>query len=494
MDVADKVDARPCTHDPVSYRERTASLLVAKQRCSTSLGASPRADDVAVYRNGEDTMTTHHSQLFLGGEFVDPLGRGTITVTSPSTENVIGSVPEASQDDVDVAVGAARNALDDHEGWSSWAPEVRAKILDRFADEIDARSEDILTAISGQNGMPISLARRLEGGFSSLLLRYYAGLIRDQSEEERRPGMLVRETVVRRGPVGVVAAIVPWNVPQTLTFTKVAPALAAGCAVVVKPSPETVLDAHIVAEAARAAGVPHGVLSFVPGDRDLGAYLVSHPAVDKVAFTGSTEGGRAIAEACARLLRPVSLELGGKSAAIVLDDADLDLDNVGQALFAATLANNGQVCFLGTRVLAPRSRYSEVVDAFAAIVGSATVGDALDENTMIGPMASARQRDRFRATSISGPPRERESSPAAAGPTARGGSSRRRCSPTSTTAPGSHRRRSSDPSCRSSPTTTTEMPSASPTRRPTDSAARCGRPIPSARCPSLGGFTPARSA
>lgn len=339
-------------------------------------------------------MSTHHDTLFLAGDFVPPRGSQRITVVSPSTEEVIGSVPEAAPADVDAAVAAARAAFDDSAGWSTWEPAARADVLDRFADEIDKRQEDILTAISSQNGMPISVARLLEGGFSSLLLRYYAGLVRDQAPEERRLGMLVRETIVRRGPIGVVAAIVPWNVPQTLTFTKVAPALAAGCTVVVKPSPETVLDVYVVAEAAQAAGVPAGVLSFVPGDRDLGAYLVSHPGIDKVAFTGSTAGGRTVAEACARLLRPVSLELGGKSAAIVLDDADLDLDRMGQSMFAATLANNGQVCFLGTRVLAPRSRYAEVVDAFAAIMSSAPVGDALDERTLIGPMASARQRDR----------------------------------------------------------------------------------------------------
>ena len=339
-------------------------------------------------------MSTHHDTLFLAGHFVPSRGDRTITVVSPSTEEVIGSVPEASPADVDTAVAGARTAFDDPAGWSSWEPAARAEVLDRFADELDKRTEDLLVAISSQNGMPISMARQLEGGFSSLLLRYYAGLVREQAPEERRPGMLVRETIVRRGPVGVVAAIVPWNVPQTLTFTKVAPALAAGCTVVVKPAPETVLDAYVMAEAAQAAGVPAGVLSVVPGGRDLGAHLVSHPDVDKVAFTGSTAGGRAVAEACARLLRPVSLELGGKSAAVVLDDADLDLATMGQSMFAATLANNGQVCFLGTRVLAPRSRYGEVVDALAALMTSAPVGDALDDWTLIGPMVSARQRDR----------------------------------------------------------------------------------------------------
>jgi acyl-CoA reductase-like NAD-dependent aldehyde dehydrogenase len=201
-------------------------------------------------------------------------------------------------------------------------------------------------------------------------------------------------TVVRREPIGVVGAIVPWNFPQTLSATKYAPALAAGCTLVIKPSPETVLDSVPLAEAAVAAGIPAGVINIVPGGREIGAHLVSHPDVDKISFTGSTAAGRIIAESCGRLLRPVTLELGGKSAAIILEDADLDLSKIGQDLFQATLLNNGQTCFLGTRVLAPLSRYDEVVDTFAALAGSLKIGDALDESTQIGPMASDRLRDR----------------------------------------------------------------------------------------------------
>jgi acyl-CoA reductase-like NAD-dependent aldehyde dehydrogenase len=155
-----------------------------------------------------------------------------------------------------------------------------------------------------------------------------------------------------------------------------------------------VLDSVPLAEAAAAAGIPPGVINIVPGGREVGAYLVSHPGVNKISFTGSTAAGRIIGETCGRLLRPVTLELGGKSAAIILDDAELDLGKIGQDLFQATLLNNGQTCFLGTRVLAPRSRYDEVVEVFAALAGSLTVGDALDEGTQIGPMASDRQRDR----------------------------------------------------------------------------------------------------
>jgi acyl-CoA reductase-like NAD-dependent aldehyde dehydrogenase len=204
--------------------------------------------------------------------------------------------------------------------------------------------------------------------------------------------MLGGTSLVSRQPVGVVGAIVPWNVPQGISFLKVAPALAAGCTVVLKPAEQTVLDAFLMAEAAVAAGLPPGVLNVVPGGPDAGSYLVSHPGIDKVSFTGSTATGRAIAETCGRLLRPVTLELGGKSAAIVLDDADLGASM--EAFFGATLLNNGQICWLSTRVLAPRSRYTEIVDAITDLARSLTIGDPLDPETKVGPLVSSRQRER----------------------------------------------------------------------------------------------------
>jgi acyl-CoA reductase-like NAD-dependent aldehyde dehydrogenase len=338
-------------------------------------------------------VTDDRSRLFVGGRWVTPSSDKRITVRSASTEEVIGSVPEAAPADIDAAVSAARSAFDDPSGWASWDPARRADILERLADEYDVRSEQIFQAVSAQNGMPITVSRQIET-YPPVLLRYYAGLIRKEPASEIRAGLFTKSATLQRHGIGVVAAIVPWNVPQSLTATKVAPALAAGCTVVVKPSPETVLDAFLLADAAEAAGVPEGVLSIVPGGRELGAYLVAHPGVDKVAFTGSTAAGRLVAQACAERLRPVTLELGGKSAAIILDDADLDLARIGQSLFAATLANNGQVCFLGTRILAPRRRYDEVVETFAHLMGGAPVGDALDENTLIGPLASKAQQSR----------------------------------------------------------------------------------------------------
>jgi aldehyde dehydrogenase (NAD+) len=180
--------------------------------------------------------------------------------------------------------------------------------------------------------------------------------------------------------------------PQAISLLKLAPALAVGCTVVLKPAPETVPDAMLMSEAAAEAGLPEGVLSVVPGGRELGVYLVSHPQVDKVSFTGSTAAGRAIAETCGRLLRPVTLELGGKSATIVLDDADLQANL--ESFFAATLLNNGQICWLGTRVLAPRSRYEGIVDTITGLITSLRLGDPMDPATQIGPLISSRQRDR----------------------------------------------------------------------------------------------------
>jgi aldehyde dehydrogenase (NAD+) len=221
---------------------------------------------------------------------------------------------------------------------------------------------------------------------------YYAKLLRELDLSEVRPSATGGRTIVRREPAGVIAAITPWNYPHPLAAMKIAPALAAGCTVILKPPPETALDAFAFAEAAEAAGLPAGVLNVVPADREAGAYLVEHPGVDKVAFTGSTAAGRAIAAASGRLLRPATLELGGKSVSLVLEDADLDL--FAAKLLDVSLPNNGQTCHAGTRILAPRSRYDEVVDAVTETVRGLTVGDPLDKATQVGPLVSRAQRER----------------------------------------------------------------------------------------------------
>ncbi len=339
-------------------------------------------------------MSASHDKLFIGGEWVSPSSAARIAVRNASTGEPIGEAPEAAEADVDAAVAAARRAFDDPSGWSQWEPAQRAAVLERLATELEARAQEIGRVVSEQNGMPIALSPVIEGMTPVGTLRYVAGLMAGSPVEEETSRFLGGDLIIRREPAGVVAGIVPWNYPQTLASFKYAPALAAGCTIVLKPAPETVLDGYVFAEAVEAAGVPPGVIGIVPGGREIGAYLVQHPDVDKVAFTGSTAAGRQIAEVCGRLLRPVSLELGGKSAAIILDDADLDLARIGQDLFAATLVNNGQTCYAGTRILAPRSRYAEVVDIFAAFASSLKVGDALDPATLIGPLVSQRQRDR----------------------------------------------------------------------------------------------------
>ena len=339
-------------------------------------------------------MTTEYDKFYIGGEWIDPASDRTIEVLSASTEARIGQVPDGIEEDVDRAVAAARRAFDDPTGWAHWTPAERADAMERLAAAIDARSAEIAHRISNQNGMPITTSTGIEAVFPTTLLRFYAAVARNREQEEHRAGMIVRETIVRREPVGVVGAIVPWNFPQTLAFLKIGPALAAGCTLVMKPSPETVLDGFLLAEAIDEARIPAGVINIVPGGREVGAYLVAHPQVDKVAFTGSTAAGRQVAETCGRLLRPVTLELGGKSAAIVLDDANFDEQTLRENLFVSTLTNNGQTCWLCTRVLAPRSRYDEIVDLITDMASSATVGDALDPATQIGPLASSRHRDR----------------------------------------------------------------------------------------------------
>ncbi len=336
-------------------------------------------------------MNIDRHSFFIGNEWVAPATSRTFELVEASTGDLLAIVPEATEKDVDRAVSAARRAFDES-GWPQMAPAERAAVMRRFLAALATRTGALAQAVSRQNGMPIQLSTMLEGQFSLGILDYYASLAETLGQDDRRPSQMGRETLVERPAIGVVAAIVPWNFPVALALSKIAPAMAAGCTLVIKPSPGTILDSYIMAEAALEAGVPAGVLNWVAADREVGAYLVAHPGVDKVAFTGSTPAGRRIAARCGELLRPVSLELGGKSAAILLADADLDAFLAGVP--TASLLNNGQACYNGTRVLAPRNRYGEVVDGLAAMMATLTVGDALDAATQVGPMASATHRDR----------------------------------------------------------------------------------------------------
>jgi len=325
-------------------------------------------------------------QLFIDGEF--RVADKAEPVLEAATGELIGDGGSATEADVDATVEAAQAALPE---WRSASPDHRAAVLKAFAAALHQRAGSTDELVTRENGMPITLSRTANGLFPAALLGYYAKLITQTPIEEVRPAA-TGHTIVRREPVGVVAAIVPWNYPQALAAFKLAPALAAGCTVVLKAAPETALDAMVFAEAAQESGLPPGVLNIVPGAVQAGAHLISHPGVDKVSFTGSTQVGRIIGEVCGRLLRPVTLELGGKSAAIILDDADLEATLRG--LRTVSFINNGQTCFLSSRILAPRSRYGEVVDALAELAGGLTVGNPLDESTDIGPVVSSRQRER----------------------------------------------------------------------------------------------------
>ena len=327
--------------------------------------------------------------FFIGGTWLPASATGTTEVLEAATGKVLGSVALAGTADVDAAVRAAGEAL--RGPWGDTSGAQRAQVMGAMAASLKSRSRETAALVSRENGMPLRLSVGANGFFPSIALNYYAGLAEHIDDEDLRPGALSHVTV-RHEPVGVVAAVIPWNYPMSLAAMKIAPALAAGCSVVLKPPPETALDAFAWAEAALEAGLPAGVLNIIPGGRETGAVLVAHPGVDKVAFTGSTAAGRAIGEICGRLLRPVTLELGGKSAAIIADDAKLDA--FVAALPDICLPNNGQTCHASTRILAPAARYAEIVDAVTDTVRTLHIGDPLDKATQIGPLVSAAQRAR----------------------------------------------------------------------------------------------------
>jgi aldehyde dehydrogenase (NAD+) len=328
-------------------------------------------------------------QLFIDGQWRDTTGPST-PVLEAASEEVLGRAGLAEGRDVDAAVRAARRAL--RGPWASMDVQERCALLDRFAEALRSRAQQTAELVSRENGMPIALSRVANGLSPAAIFRYYSRLLQTQPARDVRVGRAGRRTLVQRDPAGVVAAITPWNYPQALAAMKLAPALATGCTVVLKPAPETALDAYVFAEAAVEAELPAGVLNIVPGGRQTGADLVAHRDVDKVAFTGSTNAGREIGAVCGGLLRPVTLELGGKSAAILTDG--MDLEHFLQQLPAVCLPNNGQTCHASTRILAPRARYQRIVDAITDTVRALRVGDPLHQDTQIGPLVSAAQRDR----------------------------------------------------------------------------------------------------
>jgi len=331
-------------------------------------------------------------QLFIGGKWVKPEGSGVIEVISPHTEAVIGSVPDASPADIDRAVAAARRAFDEGP-WPRMTPEERAEGLKRLSGALQSRAQELADVISSQNGSPKSWSIMGQVFSATMVLDTYAGLASGYPWEDRRDGALGAPVLVRRAPVGVAAGIIPWNVPLFIAALKLGPAMAAGCPIVLKPAPETPLDAYLLAEAVIEADLPPGVVNIVAAGRETGEHILTHPGVDKVSFTGSTAVGRHIGAVCGGQLKRFTLELGGKSAAIVLDDADLDEATMGNLVMSG-LMNNGQVCGAQSRVLVSRKRYDEVTEALGAAVGALKVGDPLDETVQVGPLVAERQRDR----------------------------------------------------------------------------------------------------
>ena len=329
-----------------------------------------------------------HTQLLIGGAWVDPHTSEILEVYSPATGERVGSVPLADEVDVDRAVSAARAAFDSGV-WSSVPPTDRAAIVARVADLIDERGAEVGALVSAEMGAPPSAIATLQQLPGTGVLRAYATAAREYPWEEYRTG-LFGTTRITREPVGVVGAICAWNVPLFITCNKLGAALAAGCSVVLKPAPETPLIGNYLAELFIEAGVPPAAISVVTGGTETGQALVAHPQVDKITFTGSTLAGRAIGAACAQSLKRCSLELGGKSAAIVLDDVDIAA-NASMMAFLG-LFNTGQACVAQTRILVPRARQDEIVDALVAAAKLMKVGLPSDPEAQLGPLITEKQR------------------------------------------------------------------------------------------------------
>jgi aldehyde dehydrogenase (NAD+) len=328
-------------------------------------------------------------KLFIGGTWVEPASDRRIEVVSPITEQVIATVPEATEADMDRAVAAARKAFDEGP-WPRMSPAERGEVLARVGKEVESRLPEMIEAFTAEIGAPAAVSEafhdnaiKMWGDASTLHERF-------EFEEERTwadgHGKLVRE------PIGVVAVIIPWNGPVATASLKIGPALAAGCTVVLKPAPEGPVSTMILAEALEAAGLPEGVISLLPGGREAGEHLVKHKDVDKISFTGSTAAGRRIMSLAGERIARVTLELGGKSAGIIADD--IPLDQVLPTLAFAGIGSSGQVCAAITRVVVPRHRQDEVVEALKGIFESVKVGDPREPDTVIGPLAAERQRER----------------------------------------------------------------------------------------------------
>ncbi|EHB45740.1 Aldehyde Dehydrogenase [Mycolicibacterium rhodesiae JS60] len=336
------------------------------------------------------TTVRSYDKLYIGGQWREAERGELLSVVSPHTEEVVAHAPNGSIADIDSAVRSARSAFDEGP-WPRMAVSERIAVLDKFAAVYGSHVDDMADLITAEMGSPASFSRLGQAAGAATMMRLATETARTFPWVQRRNGLL-GEVHLRRMPVGVVGIIIPWNVPQNLLMPKLIPALVAGCSVVVKPAPETPLDSLWVAEMVDEIGLPEGVVSVVPGQSTAGEALVRHPGVDKIAFTGNSATGRRIAAICGDQLKRYSLELGGKSAAIVLDDAHIDKTVAG--LKMAALMNNGQACVAQTRILVSERRYDEFVQALAQMMAELVIGDPADTATDIGPLVSAKQQQR----------------------------------------------------------------------------------------------------
>ena len=326
-------------------------------------------------------------KFYIGGHWVAPSGKQTIEVHNAGSGEVMGKVPAGDDKDADAAVAAARAAL---EGWSHTPAEKRAEWLEKISAGLKARADELAKLIAQEVGMPIKLAGRIQAGLPIANFANYARLLKEFKFEQR-----VGNSVVVREPVGVVVAITPWNYPLHQIALKVAPALAAGCTVVLKPSEVAPFNAFVLAEVIEAAGLPKGVFNLVTGfGPTIGEALVHHPAVDMISFTGSTRAGKRISEVAAQGVKRVALELGGKSPSVILEDADLAAAVKGTV--NGCYLNSGQTCTALTRMLVPASKYEEAAKIAVEVANGFTLGDPLSESTRLGPLSSAAQRERVR--------------------------------------------------------------------------------------------------
>jgi aldehyde dehydrogenase (NAD+) len=334
-----------------------------------------------------DVEPVHRDRLYVGGEWVEPAGEGRIDVIDSTTEQVMGSVPEGTAEDVDRAVAAARSAF---ESWSRSSIGERAELLRVIASELSARGEEIAALISREVGMPFGLSQMIQAGLPAMSFGSMADLILEVELEEQ-----VGNSLIVREPVGVVGCITPWNYPLHQICAKVAPALAAGCTVVVKPSEVTPLNAFVLAEILDGAGLPAGCFNLVTGFGPVvGEAIAAHEDVDMVSFTGSTAAGKRVGEVASKTVKRVALELGGKSPNVILADADLE-SAVADGISKCYL-NSGQTCSALTRMLVPRAQLEEAERIAAAVASQLKVADPFEPDANLGPLVSNAQRERVR--------------------------------------------------------------------------------------------------